>query len=96
MNMSGHRAGWLRGLFGVAMLLSTLAATAASPPERQWIGAFTVAGQATPLTLHERHVNNESASTVDLPSMGAREVPLTRFEADGDRVAFQLDGPPGR
>ncbi|MDQ3039498.1 MAG: prolyl oligopeptidase family serine peptidase [Pseudomonadota bacterium] len=36
------------------------------------------------------------ASTVDLPSMGAREVPLTSFSANANSVEFQLDGPPGR
>jgi len=68
----------------------------ASAQERQWIGEFTAGGQATPLTLHERASEKSVASTVGLPSMGAREVPLTQFSATGDRVEFQLDGPPGR
>ena len=95
MNVARHRAGWLRGMCGLALLWT--AGVLASPPERQWIGEFTTNGQAMPLTLHERPAAaNKVTSTVDLPSMGAREVPLTRFDAGGDRVAFQLDGPPGR
>ena len=94
MNVAKHRAWLARGVCGLA--LAWAMGAGASPPERQWIGESTAGGQATLLTLHERSPEKDKPSTVDLPSMGAREVPLTRFSATADRVEFQLDGPPGR
>ncbi len=94
MAVATYRAALVRGVCGLAMLW-TLGAPA-SAQERQWIGEFTAGGQATPLTLHERAPEKDMPSAVDLPSMGAREVPLTRFSATAARVEFQLDGPPGR
>lgn len=51
----------------------------ASAPERQWIGGFTTGGPATLLTLHDPAMAKDVASTVDLPSMGAKG---TRIVAD--------------
>ncbi len=68
----------------------------AASGERQWIGEFRLGGESTPLTVHDRSALKEAASTVDLPSMGAREVPLTTISASANALAFQLDGPPGR
>ncbi len=89
----------LRALFaqGMCGLMVGLTATAmATPVEKQWIGEFRVGGQHTPLHLHDRSALKNAPSTVDLPSMGAREVPLTTFAATASSVRFQLDGPPGR
>ncbi|MEO6383258.1 MAG: hypothetical protein ABIO30_02240, partial [Thermomonas sp.] len=94
MNIANKRAWLVRGVCGLA--LAWAMGAAASPQERQWIGEFTVDGAVTPLTLHERAAAKDVKSTVDLPSMGAREVPLTSFSANADHVEFQLDGPPGR
>ena len=94
MSVAGYRAACSRGVCGLALLWALSAP--ASAQERQWIGEFTAGGPSTPLTLHERASEKSVASTVDLPSIGAREVPLTQFSATGDRVEFQLDGPPGR
>lgn len=88
MTMTRYRAALARGVCGLAMLWALGAP--ASAQERQWIGEFTAGGQATPLTLHERAPGKSVTSTVDLPSMGAREVPLTRFSATADQVEFQL------
>lgn len=60
-----------------------------------WVGAFTLDGQATPFVLHAPN-GDDTTATVDLPAMGARGVPLTRFARTRAGVEFQLDGPPGR
>ncbi|RZA16433.1 MAG: hypothetical protein EOP93_15210, partial [Lysobacteraceae bacterium] len=77
------------GLFAVAlaMVLPVLSANAATtPPPRQWVGEFRLDGQAVPLVLHDRSATPGAPSVVDLPTMGAREVALTRFDARGGRV----------
>ena len=76
MAVATYRAALARGVCGLAMLWALGAPASAREP--QWIVEFTAGGQATPLTLHERAPEKSVTSTVDLPSMGAREVPLTR------------------
>lgn len=94
MMKSSPRARIAQGICSFALLLSGNLFAAAA--ERQWIGEFRLGGQATPLTVHDRSSIADAPSTVDLPSMGAREVPLTTIDARAGALSFQLDGPPGR
>jgi dienelactone hydrolase len=91
--MGKHRVATWKRWCGAALL--ALAATVAAAGERHWVGEFRVgAHPAIPIVLHERAA--PAVASVDLPAMGARDVPLTTHAADADGVRFQLDGPPGR
>ncbi len=82
-------------LFACALALVWSAAACATA-ERLWLGEFTLRGQSTPVVLHEPEAGSDATASVDLPAMGARGVPLTKFERTPQRVRFQLDGPTGR
>lgn len=92
--MQGHRMAALKSWCAAWLLACTVGAQATAQ-ERQWLGEFRIDGEATAIVLHERPAQATPA-IVDLPAMGAREVPLTSYVADADGVRFQLDGPPGR
>ncbi len=77
------------------LLFSCTGSALAAPAAQDWIGEFTIDGQSVPLVLHDRSSVKDAASAVDLPSMGARNVPLTRYQATASTASFQLDGPPG-
>lgn len=79
-----------------AALLAAPFAFAAPSPEQQWLGEFSLQGQGTPLVLHDRSATKDAVSAVDLPTMGAREVPLVRFESAAGVTKFELNGPPGK
>lgn len=78
-----------------AWLLVCATGVQATGGERQWVGEFRIKDVATAIVLHER-LAQATPATVDLPAMGARELPLTSYAADAGGVRFQLDGPPGR
>lgn len=85
----------------IAIAVSTVIAAVpghagATPQPQQWVGEFRLGGQAVPLVLHDRSAGKDMPSVVDLPTLGAREVPLARFEISGGHARFQFDGPPGK
>ena len=90
----GKQRDWIASCVCWLALVWAAGATA-TPQERQWVGEFKIGGQATTLVLHDRSAIKDAPSTVDLPLMGAREVPLTSFEPTPEGMRFQLDGPPG-
>jgi pimeloyl-ACP methyl ester carboxylesterase len=63
-------------------------------PEKTWVGQFRVAGKATAIVLHDRSQTKDAPSVIDVPAMGARGVPLTRFDKAGRRTRFALQGGP--
>jgi dienelactone hydrolase len=84
------------------VMLTALCATAiipafaqdAAPPESTWVGQFRIGGKVTAITLHDRSVTKGAASVLDIPAMGARDVPLAKFEMTPARSRFELQGGP--
>lgn len=88
-----------KGVIAIAFSTALLAFSTragATTPAQQWVGEFRLDGQTVPLVLHDRSATKDTPSVVDLPTMGAREVPLARFDARDGRASFELDGPPGK
>lgn len=85
-----------RSIHAALLVLASLGysahAWAQAPHERQWLGDFTLRGQATALVVHEA----SEAASVDLPALGARGVPLTQWVRDPQGLRFAFEGPPGR
>lgn len=66
----------------------------APAPETMYVGEFRVGGKTTAITLHDRSVTKGVASVLDIPAMGAREVPLTKYDMTATRSQFELQGGP--
>jgi pimeloyl-ACP methyl ester carboxylesterase len=66
----------------------------AAPPEKMWLGEFTINGRATPIIVHDRSATPGAPSDVDVPSMMARGVPLTKFAMTPKGGSFELQGGP--
>jgi pimeloyl-ACP methyl ester carboxylesterase len=64
------------------------------PPEKMWVGEFTVGGKSTPIILHDRSVSKDVPSVIDVPSMGARDVPLASIAMTARGAKFSLQGGP--
>lgn len=83
---------------GTALLVALCApafAQDAAPPETTWVGQFRIAGKATAITLHDRSATKGAASVLDIPALGARDVPLAKFAMTPTRSQFELQGGPG-
>lgn len=83
----------------LASASTTPAATAAAPaaapaPEIQWVGEFRIGGQATPIVLRDRSATPGAASGMDVPSKGARDIPLKNVKIGGGASHFELQGGP--
>ncbi|UUZ47465.1 hypothetical protein LP420_29995 [Massilia sp. B-10] len=63
-------------------------------PETSWVGQFSIGGQSTAIVLHERSGAPGALSSLDVPSKGAREIPLKNFSLDQRLSHFELQGGP--
>lgn len=63
-------------------------------PETSWVGQFSIGGQSTAIVLHERSGAPGALSSIDVPSKGAREIPLKNFSLDQRAGHFELQGGP--
>lgn len=66
----------------------------AHPPEKTWLGEFTVGGKTSAMILHDRSLAKDAPSVIDFPAMGARGVPLTKFAMTPAGGQFALQGGP--
>ncbi len=66
----------------------------APPPGKTWVGEFRVGGKATAIVLHDRSQTKDAPSVIDVPAMGARGMPLAKFETSPTRTQFALQGGP--
>jgi dienelactone hydrolase len=66
----------------------------APAPETTWVGEFRIGGKATAITLHDRSAVKGVASVLDIPAMGARDVPLANYAMTATRSHFELQGGP--
>ncbi len=64
------------------------------PPEKTWIGEFRVDGKATAIVLHDRSMTKDLPSVIDVPAMGARGMPFTKYEMTPAGGKFALQGGP--
>jgi uncharacterized protein len=64
------------------------------PPEKMWLGEFTIAGRTTPIIVHDRSATAGAPSDVDVPSMMARGIPLAKFAMTPEGGSFELQGGP--
>lgn len=85
------------------LLLGCSGIALAGPQARQWLGEFSLRGQATALVLHEPATSPKTHAesggggpSVDLPGLGARGVPVSGLARDADALRFEFEGPPGR
>jgi len=82
-------------LAALCLLASSTLALAQEPvPETQWVGQFSIDGQSTVIVLHERAGGPDAASGMDVPSKGARDIPLKDFSLGKSAVHFALQGGP--
>jgi dienelactone hydrolase len=77
-----------------ALALSTAALAQEPPPETRWVGQFSIGGQSTAIVLHERSGAPDAGSSLDVPSRGARDIPLKNFILDQRASHFELQGGP--
>ncbi len=83
-----------RLLLVTALCAGAAGAHDAPPPEKTWIGEFRVDGKATAIILHDRSLAKDTPSVIDVPAMGARGMPLTKFEMTPTGGRFALQGGP--
>lgn len=60
------------------------------PPEQTWVGQYTIDGKATAVVLHDRSQAKGAPSVLDIPTMGARDVALSKFSG----THFEMQGGP--
>ncbi|MES3024962.1 MAG: prolyl oligopeptidase family serine peptidase [Pseudomonadota bacterium] len=64
------------------------------PPGKMWLGEFTVAGKSTGIIVHDRSEHKDAPSVVDVPSMNARNIPMSNFSMTPAAGKFELQGGP--
>jgi pimeloyl-ACP methyl ester carboxylesterase len=74
--------------------MTAASAQDAPPPEKTWVGEFRIGGKATAIVLHDRSMTKGAPSVIDVPAMGARGMPLTKFEMSAAGGQFALQGGP--
>jgi dienelactone hydrolase len=77
-----------------ALTVAAAASAQTAPPENGWVGEFTIGGQSTAIVLHDRSATPAAVSVLDLPSKGARDVPLKNFSMDKAASHWELQGGP--
>ena len=77
-----------------AIGLHAASAQEARPPEKTWLGQFRVGGKTTAIVLHDRSGTKDTPSAIDVPAMGARDMPLTTYEMTPTGARFALQGGP--
>lgn len=94
---------WMSATVTTWALLAWSCIAMANPQGRQWLGEFSLRGQSTPMVLHERATASAQAGdgsdggpTIDLPTLGARAVPVGRLTRAGAELGFEFEGPTGR
>ena len=77
-----------------ALGVAAASAQDAPPPEKMWVGEFSVGGKTTAIVLHDRSISKDVPSVIDVPAMGAREMPFTKYEMTPTGAKFALQGGP--
>jgi len=75
---------------GIASLAAAQAPEA-PVPETSWVGEFRIGDEATPIVLHDRSATPKAQSGLDVPTKGARDIPLQDFK---DAAHFALQAGP--
>jgi dienelactone hydrolase len=76
----------------LVMAANVMAQTPA--PEVVWIGEYSIGGQTSAIVLHDRSATPNAVSGMDLPSRGARDVPLKNLTLGKGSSHFELQGGP--
>lgn len=88
----------MKNLFLAAALCAAGMAAAGAqdgpPPEKMWVGEFNVDGKATAIVLHDRSITKDVPSVIDVPAMGARDMPFTTYEMTPTGAKFAVQGGP--
>lgn len=82
------------GALCAALVTSFACAQDAPPPEKMWLGEFKIAGKSTGIIVHDRSETPGAPSAVDVPSMNARGIPLSKVSMTADGGSFELQGGP--
>lgn len=81
----------LAALSALAFTSVAVAQAPAPVPATSWVGEFRIGGESTAIVLHDRSAAPQAASSIDVPSKGARDIPLKNFK---DAGRFELQGGP--
>lgn len=82
-------------LLVLALLLTTGAAVAAPSAAGRWEGSIRLPTTELAVTVDLSRGEDGWIGDVDIPAQGARDLPLTGIEVEGDAVRFTIAGVPG-
>jgi CubicO group peptidase (beta-lactamase class C family) len=80
----------------VPFLLAALTPLAAQAVAGDWRGNITIPGSPLAVVVHLSEANGSLAGTIDIPAQEATGLQLAAFERDGQKLAFRIEGVPGK